>query len=326
MKLFTQSIPLQTIVILAVMFLLWVGPLADPQPIPADAGGAVLYDIIAGWLAPTPLLAVILAMVLILFEGVTLNLLLADNGLSPQNSLLPTLLYIVCMSAPATTLTPMVLANAMLIICTRQLLLKGTLLTISTDRACAATALIGLASLFYLPATLVMISYMLIAINYRLYSGKDWAVLFLGFLAPYVLVATVLMFTDGLADWWTGIADSVNATQVNIGDFTVLQALGNGMLLLVMLAGVVSVWNLSGERTVVWQKNATTMLAYLVGAIAMLFFSQLFTVDMQFFALTFPFCATCLLMPPVRSMSRKRRKEWIYVVILILTLVAAVIC
>ena len=326
MKIFTKSIPLQAIVILAVMFLLWVGPLADPQPIPADAGGAVLYDMIAGWLAPTPLLAVILAMMLILFEGVTLNLLLADNGLSPQNSLLPTLLYVVCMSAPATTLTPMVAANAMLIICLRQLMLRGTLLTISTDRACAATALIGLASMFYLPASLLMTSYMLTAINYRLYSWKDWAVLFLGFLAPYMLLATVLMFTDGLAGWWQGVADAIGTAGVNIGKFSAWQAIGNGALLLALTAGTVSVWNLSGERPVIWQKNATTLITFIVGATAMLFFTQLFTTDMQFFAIPFTFCTACLLMPPVRSLSQKRRKEWIFVLILILTIAAALIC
>ena len=200
MKLFSQSILLQSIVILAVTLLLWAGALVAPAPLPSDGGG-VLYSVVARWFASAPLAAVIVAMVLIVIEGVWLNLLLVDHALTPQNSLLPTLLYIVCMSAPATTLTPMVLANLALIGCVRQLLLKGTLLTISTGRACAATAFIGLATLFYLPAALMIVGYMLAAINYRLYSWKDWAVLFLGFLAPYVTLVIVLMYTEGLAEW-----------------------------------------------------------------------------------------------------------------------------
>lgn len=325
MRLFSQSILLQAAVILAVTLLLWGGSLAAPPPLSAD-GGWVLYGIVARWLGGAPLAAVIVAMVLVVAEGLWLNLMLADHNLTPQNSLLPTLLYIVCMSAPATTLTPMVLAAAPLIACTRQLLLKGTLLTISTNRACAATAMIGIASLFYLPAALMMLGYMLAAINYRLYSGKDWAVLFLGFLAPYVLLATVLMFTDGLENWWQGVVDTFGAMGVNVGGFTTLQGVGNAALLTALLAGVVSVWSLSGERTVVWQKNAVTILAYIVGGAAMLFATRLFTADLQFLAIPFAFCATCLLTPPARSTGRRKRREWLYYSLLILTVIAAVIC
>ena len=202
MKLFNQSILLQAVVILLAMLALWAPALAAPAAMPAAGGATPLYDLLARWLQAVPLVAVIIAMVLVLVEGVLLNLLLVDAGLTPQNSLLPTLLYIIAMSAPATTLTPMVLVAALMIACLRRLTLKGTLLTISVERACAATAMIGLASLFYLPAALFIISYMLAAINYRLYGWKDWAAMILGFIAPYILLVTVLMFTGGLQDWW----------------------------------------------------------------------------------------------------------------------------
>ena len=325
MRLFSQSILLQIAVILAVTMLLWGGSLAAPPSMSADGGG-VLYGIVARWLVGAPLAAVIVAMVLVVAEGLWLNLLLVDHSLTPQNSLLPTLLYIVCMSAPATTLTPMVLAAAPLIACIRQLLLKGTLLTISTGRSCAATAMIGLASLFYLPAAIMIVGYMLAAINYRLYGVKDWAVLFLGFLAPYVLLATVLMFTDGLESWWQGVVDTFAAMSVNVGDFTTLQGVGNAALLAALLAGVVSVWSLSGERTVVWQKNAVTILSYIVGGAVMLLTTQIFTADLQVLAIPFAFCATCLLSPPTRSMRRRKRHEWLYYSLLILTVTAALIC
>ena len=325
MKLFSQSILVQVAVIVAVMALLWWGDLAAPAAMTAD-GGAVLYGVVARWLAPLPLLAVILAMVLILAEGVALNLMLADHGLTPPNSMLPTLLYVVAMSAAANTLTPMILAAAMLVACTRQLLLKGPLLTISTEQACTATAFIGLASLFYLPAVMMMVGYLLVAVNYRLYSWKDWAVLFLGFLSSYVLLLTVLMFTEGIGEWWQSVVDTIDAVRLHVGEFTTLQALGNAVMLAVMVAGVVRVWRLSGERTVVWQKNAATMLSCLFGAVAMLFVTRLFTADMQPFAAAFAFCVTCLLTPPVHTMGRKRRHEWIYVSLLILTIIAAMIC
>lgn len=325
MKLFNQSILLQGVVILAITLLLWGKALMSPSPIVADGGG-LLFDIVAGWLAPVPLLAVILAMLLVVTEGLTLNLLLASHNLTSQNSLLPTLLYIVCMSAPATTLSPMILANALLIACTQQLLLTGSLLTISTDRACTTTAFIGIATLFYFPAVILMLSYMLVAINYRLYSWKDWAVLFLGFLAPYIMVVAVMLFTDGLAGWWQSVVTDLASMKVTIGEFTTLQALGNSVMLLVMIAGVVGVWNQSGESTVVWQKNATTILTLIIGGAVMLFVTRLFTADMQFFALPFAFSVACLLTPRQRHSVGRRRKEWVYTLVLIITIVAAAIC
>ena len=120
-------------------------------------------------------------MLLVLIEGVLLNILLSDMGLVPQTTLLPTLLYIVFLSAPATTLTPMILVSAALIACTWQLSLKGTLLTISTSRICSATAIIGLCSLFYLPALAIIVSYLLVAISYRLYNWRDITTMMLGF-------------------------------------------------------------------------------------------------------------------------------------------------
>lgn len=326
MKLFNQSILLQAVVILLAMLALWAPALAAPAAMPAAGGATPLYDLLARWLQTVPLVAVIIAMVLVLVEGVLLNLLLVDAGLTPQNSLLPTLLYIIAMSAPATTLTPMVLVAALMIACLRRLTLKGTLLTISVERACAATAMIGLASLFYLPAALFIISYMLAAINYRLYGWKDWAAMILGFIAPYILLVTVLMFTGGLQDWWQSVTDTITGIKLNVNDFTPLQAVANVALVLALLAGVVSVWNLSGERTVVWQKNATTQLTILTGAIAILLVTSVFPVNMQLAALPFAFSVTCLLTPPARSMGRKKRKEWVYTLILILIFIAALIC
>lgn len=326
MKLFSQSIIVQVLVILLATLALWWQALATAVPMATEESGAILYDILAGWLNGTPRLAVIIALLLVVLEGFGFNILLVDAGLSGQNSLLPTLLFIIAMSAGATTLTPMILVSALLIACTHQLLLRGSLLTISIDKACMATAIIGLCTLFYLPAALLMISYMLVAVNYRLYSWKDWAVLFLGFLAPYVVLAVVLLFAGNLPTWWHTIVDTVGEWHISVSSFETIPALANIVLLLVLLAGVASVWSLSGERTVIWQKNATSILAFIVGGIAMLLASDLFPANMQLFALPFCFCVACLLEPQTHSYGRRKRKEWIFTMILILTFIAAILC
>ena len=64
MKLFSQSILLQAVVILVATLLLWGGALAVPPSMSADGGG-VLYGLVARWLGTAPLVAVIVAMVLV---------------------------------------------------------------------------------------------------------------------------------------------------------------------------------------------------------------------------------------------------------------------
>ena len=150
--------------------------------------------------------------------------------------------------------------------------------------------------------------------------------LFLGFLAPYVVLAVVLLFAGNLPTWWHTIVDTVGEWHISVSSFETIPALANIVLLLVLLAGVASVWSLSGERTVIWQKNATSILAFIVGGIAMLLASDLFPANMQLFALPFCFCVACLLEPQTHSYGRRKRKEWIFTMILILTFIAAILC
>lgn len=328
MNLFKQSIPVQALVIMLAMTALWYGAIASPLPMPTPQGGDVLYGVLYSWLNKTPLLAVIIAMLLVLFGGVLLNILLVDLNLSAQNSLLPTLLYAICMSSTATTLTPMTIVSLLMIACLHQLAIRGSLLTIPPERACATTALIGICSMFYLPAALLIISYMIVAINYRLYSWRDWAVMLLGFAAPYVLLATVLMFTNGLAGWWQNITEVFSNIHLITTKTPLLKATGCIVLVLALIAGIIAVFNRSGESTVLWQKNAITQLSMLLGGLAILAITRLFPIDLQLFALPFTFCVGILLMPTQRSntFGQRKRREWVYALILVLIFIAAIVC
>ena len=192
---------LQVLLILVALALFWGRAIASPQPMPE--GDAILYNLLSKTLTHTPLPAVIIAMLLVLAEGILLNLVLASAALVPQTSLLPTLLYITAASATATTLTPALLINAILIACLHRLMIHGTPLTLPTSRICSVAALIGLASMISLPATAFLLTYLLVAINYRLYGWRDWTAMLLGFAAPYIALVIMLLFTGDLSSWWS---------------------------------------------------------------------------------------------------------------------------
>lgn len=319
---------IQALVILLAVVALWWRAIVSPVPMPEPQAGAVLYGVLYSWLSDTPHLAAIIGMLLVIIGGVALNVVLVNHNLSNQSALLPTLLYIICMSAQGTTLTPMVIVSLLMVCCMGELTIKGPLLTIPPERACAATALIGLCSMFYLPSALLILSYMLVAINYSLYSGRDWAVMILGFLAPCILLATVLMFTDGLDDWWQGVADAVANVHFQTTAVSPLKAVGCIVLAAALVSGLVVVWRRSSDSTMLWQKNALTLISTLPGGLAILAVTCLFPIDMQLFALPFSFAVGCLLMPSHRTstLGTRRKREWIYTVILILIFIAALVC
>lgn len=328
MPLFKQSILLQAVVILLATAALWGSALVLPQPMTPPQGSDVLYGVLYRWLAATPRLAAIIGLLLVVAGGVLFNVLLVDIGLSSQTSLLPTLLYIICMSASAMTLTPMIVVSLLMTGFVRQLSVKGSLLSIPPERACAAAALIGICSMLYLPAALLIVSYLFAAINYRLYTWRDWFVMILGLAAPYVLLATVLMFTDGLAGWWQGVVDAVMSVGFNVTAAPVLQFVGSVLLSVALLAGLVTVWRRLSESTVMWQRNAITVFCVLPGGLAIMAVTRVFPIDMQLYALPFSFGVSCLLMPSHSSVSfgNRKRRDWIYTLILVLIFVAAMIC
>ena len=318
----------QIVLIVVALLLLWCRALLAPQPMVAGDHPAVLYGLLCRWLASAPRLAVIIAILLVLTEGVTLNLLLANVNLVPQNSLLPTLLYIIAMSAGSVTLTPMIFVCGCLIACLNQITLRGTLLTIPPEKICGATALIGIATLFYQPVIFLMVSYLLIASNYRLYNWKDWMMMILGFAAPYVLLVLVLYMTDGLADWWQETMASYQWS-VTRGQCSLFPTLASILLAVVFLWSLLNVISHTSERPVLWQKNAATVMLFTFGGIGILLYSPLLPFMMSAIAIPFAFCCYRMLTTAIEShtgFGRRKRYTWIYDILLTLILIAALLC
>lgn len=324
-KLFRKNTVVQVLLILAATLLLWGRSLVYP-PTMAD-GDAVLYHLLYMGISTLPRLAVVIALLLVLAEGVWLNLMLANVGLVPQTTLLPTLLYIILMSAPATTLTPAVFVGGIMIAITHQLMLRTTLLTITTEKICSATALIGLASMFYLPSLALILSYLLVVINYRLYSWRDWLSMLLGLAAPYIMLITVLHLTGNLSIWLSGTYYSLGGISLQSDTAKALAIGGNVVLVLVFLVSLFVLWGHLGEHPIVWQKNSTTVMLLSVGSAAMLLYSHVFPVDMRLFAVPFTLCAFHLLMPEkIHNYGHRKQRTWILDIVLLLTFIAALVC
>lgn len=328
LKLFEKNTILQAVIILVVTALLWGQAFADPQPIAPSGHYAPLYDLLCS-LNPSPLVATILAMMLVVLGGFFFNYILVRANLASQNSLLPTLLFIVAMSATSPSLSPSLLAALLVIVIVNLMLLHSTLLTVAPDKIFGTAAIIGIASMLYMPSLTLIASYLLVVVNYRLYGWRDWMMFLLGLLAPYLLLWAILFLNDSLLDSFTAMADEFSTVTFTVAHLSSLQTAAHIVLLAVFVVSLLLVWSRMGERTVVWQKNSTTIMLLTITPLAIMPYSHLFPVNYHFLAIPFAYCLYQRF-----ALSRQRRggatraswRQALYDILFILTLVAALVC
>ncbi|MGX8712594.1 MAG: hypothetical protein ACSW8I_02760 [bacterium] len=327
LRLFEKNTLLQVVIILAVMAILWVPAFGSPIPMTPPDGFAPLYSLVYS-IGLSPWVSLIIAIILILLGGVFLNLLLVNVGLVSQNSLLPTFLYILLMSAGADTLYPTMIVSTLAIVMVNLLMLRSTHLTIPSNKIFGAAAIIGICTLFYLPSIALIFTYILVAISYRLYSWRDWIVFLLGLLAPYIPVWAVLFFTDGITNSFDSMANTFSAVSIHIGETGTLQSIANITLLFLFFISLFVLWSRLSECTIVWKKNASTVMLITVAALAMLPYSSLLPFNLHFIAIPDALCTSLWLASANRRRSNSHRK-WsthLYDLILVVILIAALLC
>ncbi|MCR5821949.1 MAG: hypothetical protein K6F85_03405 [Bacteroidales bacterium] len=320
LKLFRTNTVMQLAIIVATVALLWTKAIINPVAMPEVDGYAPLYSLIYGWLAAAPRAAVVIALVIVVVSAILFNYILTDVQLVSNNTLLPAELYIVAMSVcpHGLTLTPMVLVGFILVISSNQLMLRSTLLTIPPEKTFGVMALVGVCTMIYVPALSLVASFLLVVIIYRLYNWRDWTVMVLGFLAPYILLTTYLFVTDGLAEAWNELAVEVGRFGLRVSPVSLQGALANGYLILLLVVALFGAIGIVNERTVVIQKNAIAISLLMLAGAIMLCYSQVFPLDMQLMALPFSLQATLFL----QNMEHSKR-PWIWDVVLALAIAAA---
>lgn len=327
LKLFERNTVVQVIVIIAVTLLLWLQPLAQPQAPLSSIHYTPLYDLLC-LDSLSPFFATLLALLLVLMDGFYLNFILSKANLLTHSNLLPTLLFVLAVSAGFQAISPSFLAALIVVPIVGRLMLHGTLLTIPPNKIFATAALIGIASMFYLPSLVLILSYLLIVINYRLYNWHDWTMLFLGLLSPWIPLWAFYYLTDSLPEQFSLMISSMGNFNLSVASYTTLQAIANSTLLAVFLVSLIVVLRHMSEKTIVWQRNGTTIMLITIAAVALLPFSQLFPVSLPFFAVPFAYCLSYRLTLRRRPMhmSHKSWRRHLFDILFLIIIVAAVLC
>lgn len=297
LRIFRTDIFLQSIIILIVAGVMWFGAFADPQPLTMIGGGQLYY-----WLMGllSPLVGTIIGLIFVLVEGFLLNSMLYRYKLISQSTLMPMLFYVIAMSVCTPTLTPIVLGSLLLLLAVDQLMLDSTLLSLPLDKIFGAAACIGLATLFCPAMAVFFIPMVVTMINYSLYGWRDWTMLVLGALAPYILLETYFYLDDQLFYRNYLILYSITDLHLRFGGSWV-EWVGSAIFLVTLLAGLGAASVNSQTRTINFKKNITTILLFILGSICYAIYTTIIPVPAQAYAIPFACCATSLFIEPKRK-------------------------
>lgn len=314
LRIFRTNVVLQIFIILIVAVLMWIGVFIHPRPTPIEGGGQ-LYYWITGLLSP--LASTIIAFVLVIVEGVLLNSMLYRHKMMTQSSLMPLLFYIIAMSIGRPTLTPMLLGSLFLIIGMSQLMLTTTLLSLDLDKIFGASASIACATLFCPAMAVFLVPLIANMFNFSLYGWRDWTMLILGILAPYIVLETYYYMVDEL--FYRNYLILYGLTDINwsVGG-SLIDWIGSLIFLLLFVVGFGSTVINGQNKTINFKKNLTAILLFTVGSILLTLYTHIFPVHTQAFAIPFALCTTLLFVDP-------KRDVWWQNLIFVLVIVAFVI-
>ena len=313
LKIFRTDIFTQAILIVLVAVGMWVGVFINPRPIPVEGGGPIFY-----WLTGrlSPLWGAILSLILVLVEAFLLSAMLYRYKLIPQNTMMPSLFYVIAMGLGSPTLTPLVLGNLFLIFAIGQMMLTSTLLSISTDNIFASAALLAFATLLCPPMVVFFVPLFINMFNYSIYGWREWTVLILGILAPYIFVETIYYLEDTFFYRNYLLLYNLTDYQLNIHGNPVQWVYSVGFAIILLIGLGASVVDLQSS-TVNLKKNCGAMLIFIIGGILYCAYASLVPLDTQAFATSFACCATSIFLKP-------QKKEFLRSLIFFIIIAAAI--
>ncbi|MDB5282874.1 MAG: Beta-carotene 15,15-monooxygenase [Bacteroidota bacterium] len=176
---------------------------------PIDAGFVFshkepLSQIVFGLLKYFPnnylLLSLVLSAVLCFLQAMLINNIVNENKILAKKNYLAGLLFIVFCSffKESLVLSPVSLSLTFLILCTQKIFVL-----IKREKAFGDVfdvgLLIAIATLFYFPSILFIVFAYIGLAAVRPFTYKEWIIVLMGFLAPFILVLTFYVWDDRLA-------------------------------------------------------------------------------------------------------------------------------
>ncbi len=191
----------QFILLTASILALWIKNLWNPAPPILFSGKDFLYPILFESLCSHPLLSMLTAFFLLLFQTFFLNHILSSHSISKNPIFAVSLFFLLCSySNNMQTLSPMLIANTFLL-GSIQAALKIYDEKSPYQHTFDASALLAIASFFHPPLLFLFPILWLIFLVYAVNKWREWAICFFGFIFPYAALWLILYISNLSSIW-----------------------------------------------------------------------------------------------------------------------------
>ncbi|MCX6270207.1 MAG: hypothetical protein NTU44_03135 [Bacteroidetes bacterium] len=277
-RLFRSDFTFQFIILLILAVLLWLPALLNPLPAAAAWSPFGVYAVVVSVFNNLPFLRTLLAMLLVLTEGIFLTLLLTNHDLSPRNSAMPVIIYLIFMSWHPSMLTfhPAIFANAFLILFLYMFLnvYERPDAFKEVFSACFALSL----SVFFDFSGVVFILLVWFGfLLYRVFSWREWAISLVGFCLPLLFAGFYYFWNDQFFIQIKRMTDflfKINLIDLHFEPVTMIVVI---IMALFTFSAILKVLGVIQEKVISIRKKFLFMIWFFILAIPVFFFSGEFT-------------------------------------------------
>jgi hypothetical protein len=162
-----------------------------------------MFDVFWGWLFKMPVITVFTGFAILILEAFTWNTFINRESLLKQSSNLPALFFIILSSCRPMQIGfyPSLLASLFLILAIRRLA-ESYKKEKALSEAFDSGFLIGIAALFYLPASVFLIFLWIALLSIRSIVWREWIVSFIGFALPILFALVYYSVFLSPEDFW----------------------------------------------------------------------------------------------------------------------------
>ncbi len=272
-RLFRSQYLIQYVLLFLLTVLLWADALLFPEKL-VTGSGFENFPMIRNFSLGYPLIAVAASILILYLQALMLNSVVGEHRLVERNQLITGAIYVLLMSSQPEMVQPnvMLLVNFLLILLLH-IILKLYGANESFSALFDAGFLAGLASLLYFPAISFMLFIVLSLMVFQLFRWREWVIPVLGFLAPYLLIATWYFWLGQLEEKLRLLISRFDFQVPDYPDISTETLTIWGLIALMILLGLGKILKLTAEGAVDSRRKSRVVFYMLLVAILSAFFA-----------------------------------------------------
>jgi hypothetical protein len=216
-RLYKSVQPIGFFILPLITLLLWL-PGFMKSPFLKDESSGIVYNVIANGLSYLPqFIQVLLAVGLIVFEAIYLNLLLNKYEVLYKNTYLPSLFYVLAMSfsSQVTFFHPILFVNLLMLFVLNKSfsLFKNEAPESAIFDSCF---ILSLATLFYFPTVMLFVFFLFSLEFLRTFRIREWLIAIVAFSLPYFFLSVFAFCSNTLTPFISDLRSNLSFHKIHM--------------------------------------------------------------------------------------------------------------